>query len=223
MFQPKRTFSTKEMMCQEHQRIGIPLKTDGLSINTPLYDPTSRDPQTTSPLDPSTDISTIPDETLLDLLGSAPVLYDISGARVIRISRTLIPKSGAYTRPGEAALLDFVRENPSIPVPKVHRVINIESGNGYYRPECVIAMDFIEGLPVEEIWDTSSDTQREDTISQVTSMIYPVGMDVATTLVMDRFRAPLSPDLLLEKITSHERLWRSFSGIMCGLTTAQFT
>lgn len=68
-------------------------------------------------------------------------------------------------------MLDLVREETSIPVPTVHRVIKIDGNDSNYGAECLFVMDFIEGSTVEEIWDTASDAQREDVTSQVATML----------------------------------------------------
>lgn len=58
-----------------------------------------------------------------------------------------------------------------IAVPKVHRVLNIETENVYFGCKCLLVMDFVEGRSVEECWEHLSEMERVDIVSQVASMI----------------------------------------------------
>ncbi|KAL3477326.1 hypothetical protein BJX99DRAFT_269914 [Aspergillus californicus] len=148
-----------------------PLPNNGHTVSRAFYDPASRDPQTTFPLDASTDISQLSDETLINLLKTAPVLYRCSGTHIVRLSSTLIMKGEQLTRPCEPSIMDLVRTKSSIPVPKVHRVVHIGKKDSYYGDQCLFVMDFIEGRTIEEIWEEASDTQRDEIVLQVANMI----------------------------------------------------
>lgn len=64
-----------------------------------------------------------------------------------------------------------VESGSTIAVPKVHRVLNIETESIYFGCTCLLVMDFIEGRSVEECWEHLNDAQRMDAIAQVASMI----------------------------------------------------
>ncbi|PYI01163.1 hypothetical protein BO78DRAFT_423809 [Aspergillus sclerotiicarbonarius CBS 121057] len=64
----------------------VPLKSNSHGIGTPRYDPASKDPQTKFPLDSCTDISSLTDETFIDLFKTAPILYTFGGTRIVRLS-----------------------------------------------------------------------------------------------------------------------------------------
>lgn len=123
------------------------------------------------------DISKVSDETLTELFSAAPVLHSYQGTRIVRLSQKLILKGGVNARPCEASILELIaragEENglQSIPVPKVHRVLNIETEGVFFGCRCLMVMDFVEGRTVEECWDELSQTERVDVVSQVASMI----------------------------------------------------
>lgn len=79
----------------------------------------------------------------------------------MRLLQTLILKGGISACPYEASNLNHVVEMGeetglrSIPVPKVHRVLNVES-ESFYRCKCPIVM-FNDGRSVEACWDDESD------------------------------------------------------------------
>ncbi|PLB50381.1 hypothetical protein P170DRAFT_445706 [Aspergillus steynii IBT 23096] len=126
------------------------------------------------PLD-GCDIYQVSNEALTALFNTAPVIHDYQGTRIVRLSKTLVLKGGNCTRPCEANILNLiaearVRENPIIPVPQVHRVLNIEPEE-IYGCKCLILMDYIEGRTVEKCWDSLSQAERVDIASQVASTI----------------------------------------------------
>ncbi|RJE21200.1 Phosphotransferase enzyme family [Aspergillus sclerotialis] len=65
--------------------------------------------------------------------------------------------------------LDF--SGSTIAVPKVHRVLNIQTENIYFGCTCLLVMDFIKGRSVEECWEHLNEAERIDFIAQVASMI----------------------------------------------------
>lgn len=94
----------------------------------------------------------------------------------MRVSRSSILKGGITTRPCEAKILKLIAEgeregSTAIPVPKVHRVFNIETGHEFFGCSCLILMDFIEGKSLEKCWGDLSQIQRKDVVSQVASII----------------------------------------------------
>ncbi|KAB8229917.1 uncharacterized protein BDW43DRAFT_314563 [Aspergillus alliaceus] len=128
------------------------------------------------PLD-DCDISQVSNETLTAFFNTAPALYSYEGTHIIRISRTLILKGGTGTRPCEANILKLVAEageregSRAIPLPKVHRTLNIESEDVILGVKCLILMDFVDGRSVEQCWGDLSQAERVDVVSQVASII----------------------------------------------------
>ncbi|KAI1273332.1 kinase-like protein [Xylaria sp. FL0933] len=76
-------------------------------------------------------------------------------------SRTIV-KSSKRIRLSEAEAMKFVRDNTSIPVPEVYNAYRDEE-SGHTR----IVMEFIEGVELEEAWDTYSATEKESVITQL--------------------------------------------------------
>lgn len=83
-----------------------------------LYQLASRQSGTEFPLD-GYDITKVPDETLIELFDTAPLLHDYQGTRIVRLSRTLVLKGGELVRPCEAEIMKLVEVKTSISVPKV--------------------------------------------------------------------------------------------------------
>lgn len=113
------------------------------------------------------------DETLTTLFDTAPALHSHEGTRVVRVSHTLVLKGGGGARPSEANILNLVAEcdgSQTIRVPKVYRVLNIEPDE-IYGYKCLILMDFIDGVSVEQCWGDLKQTERMSVVSQVASMI----------------------------------------------------
>ena len=125
------------------------------------------------------DLSRVSSETLIALFDTAPASHSYEGTRIVRISQSLIIKGGSGARPCEANILNIVAgigkegagSEGSIAVPRVHRVIKVESERIFYGARCLLVMDFIDGPTVEACWDTLNQTEREDIVSQVASMI----------------------------------------------------
>ena len=128
------------------------------------------------PLDGS-DISQVSNETLTALFDTAPVIHSYEGTRIVRLSRTLILKGGTGARPCEANILKLIAKAgeqdglKAIAVPKVRRVLNIETENVFFGSKCLILMDFVDGKSVEQYWGDLSLGERVDVVSQVASMI----------------------------------------------------
>lgn len=95
----------------------------------------------------------------------------------MRLSRTLIIKGGISSRPGEANILDLIAkagergEIPSIPVPKVHRVLSIQTEDLFFGARCLIVMDFVGGRTVKDCWEDLSPIERKDVVSKAASII----------------------------------------------------
>lgn len=79
------------------------------------------------------------------------MLRSYEGTRIVRLSQTLVLKGGINARPCEANVLELVVG--ALPVPRVHRVVNVETEDSYYGCQCMLVMDFVEGRSVEECWE----------------------------------------------------------------------
>ncbi|KAI0380627.1 kinase-like protein [Hypomontagnella monticulosa] len=80
------------------------------------------------------------------------------------ISKDLIVKTGPSVHLTEAATLEFVAKNTSIPVPRVH--CSFVCGNRAY-----IVMERIEGDTICDVWDDLSDAGRHNIIVQLRHML----------------------------------------------------
>ncbi|KAI0815624.1 hypothetical protein GGR55DRAFT_629583 [Xylaria sp. FL0064] len=76
-------------------------------------------------------------------------------------SRTIV-KSNKRIRLSEAEAMRFVRNNTSILVPEVYNAYRDEE-SGHTR----IIMECIDGVELEEVWDTYSATEKESVITQL--------------------------------------------------------
>ncbi|KAI0188414.1 kinase-like protein [Astrocystis sublimbata] len=83
---------------------------------------------------------------------------------VYRVDARTVVKSGHSTRLSEAEVMKFVRNNTSIPVPEVYNAYK-DAESGRTR----IVMEFVEGVPLTEAWDTYSDPEKDSVIAQLRS------------------------------------------------------
>ncbi|KAJ5577625.1 uncharacterized protein N7459_006589 [Penicillium hispanicum] len=119
------------------------------------------------------DISQVSDETLTTLFDTTPTLHTYKGTRIVRVSHTLVLKGSTGARPCEANILNLVAGcdgSETIRVPKVHRVLNIEPDE-IYGYKCMILMDLIDAVSVEQCWGDLKQAERVEVVSQVASMI----------------------------------------------------
>jgi aminoglycoside phosphotransferase (APT) family kinase protein len=136
-----------------------------------LEQPASSDPNGTFPLD-GQDLQLVSDEALIALYDTAPIIYQFGGSRLVRISRTLALKGGSSVLPCEAHNMSFAAAHTSIPVPKVHRVLNIRQDKlSPWGTTCFILMDYIPGVCLSDCWDSLDAATRSDVTSRVASMI----------------------------------------------------
>ncbi|KAI1136853.1 kinase-like protein [Hypoxylon sp. FL0543] len=80
------------------------------------------------------------------------------------ISKKLVVKTGPSVHLTEAATMAFVAKHTSIPVPRVHCSF-IHNNRAY------IVMDRIEGDVIGNIWETLSDADRDNIVSQLRRML----------------------------------------------------
>lgn len=77
------------------------------------------------------------------------------GCKVFRVDEKTVVKTGDDTRMAEAAAMSFVREKTGLPVPKVlDAYVDAESSNVF------IVMEYIDGRPLDEKWDSYSELQK---------------------------------------------------------------
>ncbi|KAI1171204.1 kinase-like protein [Nemania sp. FL0916] len=81
---------------------------------------------------------------------------------VYKVDSKTIVKSSERFRLSEAETMRFIRNNTSIPVPEVYNAYKDEE-SGHTR----IIMEFIEGVQLEEAWDTYSAVEKESVIAQL--------------------------------------------------------
>ncbi|CAG8124898.1 unnamed protein product [Penicillium salamii] len=85
--------------------------------------------------------------------------------KIIRISEDRVVKFGFNLNPSEAANLQFVAENTTIPVPKPYDV-GWEDGK-----VTSIEMDYIPGNPLDKVWPSMDSTQRLSIANQLQGYI----------------------------------------------------
>ena len=121
--------------------------------------PQSRDPHGFFPLD-GKDLNSVTDEALATLLTSSPILHQLGGTTVVRLSETLIMKGGGSVMASEAEMLRLIASRTTIRAPRVYRSFQVKDDTQYFGTSGYIVMDFIPGQPLDESWNSlSCDTQ----------------------------------------------------------------
>ncbi|KAJ5193813.1 Ribosomal protein L39e [Penicillium cf. griseofulvum] len=141
---------------------------------TPLSDsdlqPHSRDLEGNFSLD-GEDLDSVTDETLVTLLGFAPVLHRLGLTTVVRLSQHLVMKGGRSVLLCEEEMLNFVASKTGIRVPRVHRSFQVEDETEYFGSKGYTVMAFIPGQPLDKCWtDLPSDNQKQIAM-QIADMI----------------------------------------------------
>ena len=97
-----------------------------------------------------------------DLLSQAERLTKGPVCKVFRVDEKTVVKTGGVVRMAEAATLSLVREKTSVPVPKVlDAYVHAESKHVY------IVMEYIDGRPLDEEWDSYDESQKQNVHSQL--------------------------------------------------------
>ncbi|EEH48441.2 uncharacterized protein PADG_04520 [Paracoccidioides brasiliensis Pb18] len=143
-------------------------------LGTPNFDKmlcqlVSRQSETKFPVD-GYDITKLPDETLIELFNTAPLLHDNQRTCIGRLSRTFVLKGRELVRPCEAETMKLVEAKTSISVLKVHQVVNTKMQDTFFGCHRYFIMDFIEGDTTQDYWEDLNQAQRENVVSQVASM-----------------------------------------------------
>ncbi|OBT95716.1 hypothetical protein VE01_06497 [Pseudogymnoascus verrucosus] len=140
----------------------------------PFVDPSSKDPTIPFPLD-NIDLSKVPDEAILALFSTAPILHRFGGTQIVRLSRSLVLKGGSTAFPAEAHAITLAREKTQIRLPAVHRIIPGKPDDGFFGERCYIVMDYIDGVGLDVSWEGLDADKRADVASQVAAMIGEMG------------------------------------------------
>ena len=97
-----------------------------------------------------------------DLLSQAERLTKGPVCQVFRLDEKTVVKTGDDVRIAEAATLRLVREKTSVPVPKIlDAYVHAENNHVY------IIMEYIDGRPLDEEWDSYDDSQKQNVQSQL--------------------------------------------------------
>jgi hypothetical protein len=121
--------------------------------------PQSRDTEGIFPLD-GKDLASVTDEALATLITTAPIIHQLGGTTVVRLSEKLIMKGGGSVLASEAKMLSLIASRASIRIPRIHRTFQVEDHTQYFGTSGYIVMDFIQGQPLDECWNgLSLDTQ----------------------------------------------------------------
>ena len=89
----------------------------------------------------------------------------------MRLSKKLIMKGGGSVLASEAKMLNLINSRASIRVPQVHRSFQVEDDTKYFGTSGYIVMDFIQGQPLDECWDSLPPSTQGEVASQVAEMI----------------------------------------------------
>ncbi|KAJ5093216.1 hypothetical protein N7456_009077 [Penicillium angulare] len=89
------------------------------------------------------------------------VIHALFDRRVVRISETLVVKSGGNLRTHEGPTLRFIKENTTIPVPDVH---DIRWKDGKVVE---LVMDYMPGKPLDQAWQSLTHDQKVSICNQL--------------------------------------------------------
>ncbi|KAJ0414802.1 hypothetical protein BJY00DRAFT_294481 [Aspergillus carlsbadensis] len=93
------------------------------------------------------------------------VLHSLVARKVVKISDTLVVKSGPNLGRNEVDTLRFIAENTTIPVPKVR---DVQEENGKVL---AITMDLMPGKTLKDAWETLDQTQKTSVAKQLHSYV----------------------------------------------------
>lgn len=130
----------------------------------------SQDPNGAFPLD-GINLDTVTNETLEDLLGTAPFFHGLGGTRAVRLSKDLVLKGGGSILPCEAEVLNFLASKPGICAPRVHRSFQIDDDTQYFGTRGYIVMDFNDGRALDKCWSGLPPDSQTRIAMQIAEMI----------------------------------------------------
>ncbi|KAG2001258.1 hypothetical protein GB937_010327 [Aspergillus fischeri] len=138
-----------------------------------LTPPASKASDKAFPLDDK-ELDSLSDESLADLLKSAPILHDLGQTTVVRLSKNLVLKGGGNVLPCEAKVLQLVVSRSNIRAPRVHRSLQSMDDTQFFGTMGYIVMDYIDGEPLDGCWGDLSDEQKLDIAKQTAQMIIEI-------------------------------------------------
>ncbi|KAK4861265.1 hypothetical protein LT330_004181 [Penicillium expansum] len=136
----------------------------------PITHPHSRDPNGIFPLC-ERDLNSVTDEALAALLTTAPILHQLGGTTVVRLSKKLVMKGGGSVLASEAKMLSLLASKPSTRVPRVHRSFQVKDDTQYFGTCGYIVMDFIQSQPLDKCWASLPLSTQGEIASQIAEMI----------------------------------------------------
>jgi aminoglycoside phosphotransferase len=102
-------------------------------------------------------------EELFAMIADGEVLWELFGCKVIKVSATIVVKVGREVDrfQDEVALMEFVKQSTSIPIPEVFGFHHNEDD------ECFIFMSYVEGCTLESSWPSLGLEDRKTIESQL--------------------------------------------------------
>ncbi|KAI9368461.1 kinase-like domain-containing protein [Aspergillus egyptiacus] len=122
------------------------------------------------PLDDK-ELDSLSDDSLADLLKSAPILHALGQTTVVRLSKALVLKGGGDVLPCEAKVLQLVASRSNIRTPRVHRSLQFTDDTKYFGTMGYIVMDYIDGEPLDARWGHLSNEQKLGIAKQTAQII----------------------------------------------------
>lgn len=117
------------------------------------------------------ELDSLSDESLADLLKSAPVLHDLGETTVVRLSKNLVLKGGGNVLPCETEVLQLLASRSNIRAPRIHRSLHLKDDTQYFGIIGYIVMDYIDGKPLDSCWGDLSDEKKLDIAKQTAQMV----------------------------------------------------
>ncbi|KAI1952927.1 hypothetical protein LOZ57_001011 [Ophidiomyces ophidiicola] len=137
----------------------------------PIIDPRSKDNSNVFPLD-GVDLETVSNADLIGLLDTAPILYQVGGTKVVRISHNLILKSGGRVLPRETRTLQLIAKRTSLRVPRVYRTFQVKEQGRQFGTRGHIIMDYIDGKNLGDCWKQLTGRQKDDIVCQAVGQLF---------------------------------------------------
>ncbi|KAI1971976.1 hypothetical protein LOZ53_003466 [Ophidiomyces ophidiicola] len=142
----------------------------GISMFIPIIDPRSKDNSNVFPLD-GVNLETVSNADLIGLLDTAPILYQVGGTKVVRISHNLILKSGGRVLSREARTLQLIAKRTSLRVPRVYRTFQVKEQGRQFGTRGHIIMDYIDGKNLGDCWKQLTGRQKDDIVCQAVGIV----------------------------------------------------
>jgi hypothetical protein len=105
--------------------------------------------------------------SIAEILAATKVLSSQAGVKVVKVRDDLVVKYGVRVSLSEARTMHYVSANSNVPIPKVYGAMtDPDNPNINY-----IAMEFVEGQCLDEIWSDLSDTEQQDVKFQLKAAV----------------------------------------------------